>query len=393
MFHLFKKVYIDFDDKISMSYDRVICSERCGGLPDSLDLSKVFLGENLGSATSLTELIGEGKRFESLLEMLQLLDRRVDTYNRQVFIFCDRESYYKLAIEWLKIVTPHCDKDSAWKFFKSHIFKEKNFVNSRLSASERFSTEAETWMLMEEEFKQYWDLIVVTRNDRIKYTTFLESIITSMRIEFLLSAYLYDGRYAEEIAKAMTPLVKKDVEKFLYEHKEIILVHFLRPQFQQLLKAENGPYTFDNFYDMVEDPAPMINVMFKPEIWGDARSSMFAPTSAGSINLSAITDEDIENIKQYSLVTGAVWSDEQWYTVIRSEIDKFDFIKMFRDKQYLTPEDLKAIIDYEIHHQNHSAGVFYSIDLRTVNVYFVDYILQNKDNKGALKPLAFEITY
>jgi hypothetical protein len=393
MFHLFKKVYIDFDDKISMSYDRIVCSEQHGDLPDATELTRVFNGENLATVKSLSDLIGKGKKFESLLEMLQLLDRRVDTYDRKVFIFCDRESYYKLAIQWMKIITPNCDKDNAWKFFKSHIFKEKNFTNSRFSAAERFSTESESWMLMEDEFKQYWDDVKVTRAQRVKFTEFLEHVVTGMRIEFLLAGYFYDGRYSEEFAKAITPLVKKDLEKFLYEHKEIILVHFLRPKFQELLQVQNGPYTFDNFYDMVDDPAPMVKVMFKPEIWGEARSSMFAPTSAGTINMSAITDEDIETIKQYSLVTGTVWSDEQWYTVVRSEIDKFNFIKMFRDKQYLTVDDLKEILDYELHHQSHSAGVFYSIDLRTVNTYFVDYMLQNKDNKGITKPFAFEITY
>lgn len=389
MFHLFKKVYLDFDDKISMSVDRVICSQEHGDYEDAFDLVKVFHGENLGSAKSLSDLFGKDKPFESFLQMLETLSRRAN----KVHIYCDRETYYKLAIQWMKIITPKCDKDNAWKFFKSHIFKEKNFANSRFSSGERFSKNAESWMLLEDEFKTYWDSVKVKRADRVEFQPLLEQVISSMRIEFLLAGYFYDGRYKEEFAKAMTPLLRKDLEKFLYEHKEIMLVHFQNRQFQNLLQVQNGPYTFDNFYDMVDDPSPLVQIMFKPEIWGETRSAMFAPTSAGTINLSAFTDEDIELIKEYSKITGTVWTDEQWYTVVRSEIDKFDFIKMLRDKDFLSVEDLEQIIAYELHHQNHSAGAFYSIDLRTVNTYFVDFVLQNKDNKESLKPFVFEITY
>jgi hypothetical protein len=393
MFHLFKKVYIDFDDKINMSYDRVICSEEFGGIEDSVDLSRVFYGERIATAKNIDELIGQDKPFESFLHLLETLNKRVDEYKSRVFIYCDKESYYKLAISWFKVILPHGDSNSAWKFFKSHIFKEKNFANSRLSATSRFTESAESWMLLEAEFKQYWDSISLVRDDKTAYTALLEDVAPSMRIEFLLCSYLYDGRYAEILAKAMTPLVRKDLEKFLYEHKEIILVHFQRPQFQEMLEVVNGPYDFDNFYDMVDDPAPLVQVMFKPDIWGSTKSTMSAPSASGTINLSAFTDEDIENLKKYSVITGKIWSDEQWYTVLRSEIDKFDYIKMLRDKEFLSVEDLETILSYEIHNINHAAGSFYSIDLRTVNTYFIDFILQHKDDKEKIKPYVFEITY
>lgn len=393
MFHLFKKVYIDFDDKINMSYDRVICSKKFGGLQDSNALSKVFYGELIASEKSIDNLIGEDKSFNSFLNLLETLNTRVDEQKSRVYIYCDKESYCKLAIMWIKIILPHSTEESSWKFFKSHIFKEINFANSRLSATTRFIKTTEEWMLLEAEFKEYWNSVLVDRNDRSAYNTLLENIITNMRIEFLLCSYLYDGRYAEEFAKAITPLVRKDLEKFLYEHKEIILVHFQRLQFQEMLGVVNGPYDFDNFYDMVDDPAPLIQVMFKPEIWGEAKSPMYTASSGGSIDLTGFTDKDIELLKEYSVITGKIWTDEQWYTVLRSEIDKFEYIKMFRDKEYLSVEDLETILSYEIHNINYAAGSFYSIDLRTVNTYFVDFILQNKDDKEKLKPYVFEITY
>lgn len=393
MFHLFKKVYVDFDDKINMSYDRVICSEQFGGTGDSTDLSRVFYGERIASEKTIDDLIGKNKPFETFLELLETLNTRVDDFKSRVFIYCDKKSYYKLSIMWMKIILPHGTEESAWKFFKAHIFKEKNFANSRVSATTRFTESAESWMLLEAEFKEYWSSIKLSRQKKTTYKDFLEQVATSMRIEFLLCGYLYDGRYADILAKAITPLVKKDLEKLLYEQKEIILVHFLRPEFQRLLQVKSGPYDFNNFYDMVDDESPLVRIMFDPKIWGNTKSCLYTASSNGKINLSAFTDDDIQNLKDYSEAAGKVWSDEQWYNVTSSEVDKFDFIKMFRDKDQLSVEDLDTILDYEIYNTTHAAGSFHSAALRTVNTYFVDYVLQNKDNKDKLKPYVFEITY
>lgn len=390
MFHLFKKVYLDFDDKINMSYDRIICSQEYGANADSTELSKVFYGERIKSAKSVEDLIGRNKLYPSLLAMLEELDSRVDQYNSSIYIYCDKTSYYKLVTLWMKVMLPFCTANAAWDFFKSHLFKEKNFVNSKLSASARFASNADNWIAQEAEFRHYWNNTSVNRSE---YTAFLQKNKNKLRLEFLVASYLYDGRNAEELAKCITPLVKKDLEKFLYEHKELILVHLQRPIFQRLLECENGPYTFDNFYDMMDDPSPLVQVMFKPEIWGENRSSMYSATSNDSINIAAFTDEDIENLKKFSVVTAAIWCEEEIYTSmsLRSEIDKFAFIKMLRNKPYFDTDDLAKIMEYEIHHKYHSAGSFYSIDLRSVNTYFMDHLLMNHENKGALRPYVFEM--
>jgi hypothetical protein len=385
-----------------MSYDRVICSKDFGGNKDSIDLSKVFYGELIASEKSIEDLIGKDKKFTSFLKLLEELNTKVDDTNSRVFIYCDKESYYKLAIKWLKIILPNCNDESAWKFFKSHVFKEKNFVNSRMSATSAFAEHVDEWLILEEQFKAYWAEEKVTSTIRKTYADFVNTIKDNIRVEFLLAAYLHDKSYGEILAKAISPLVKKDLEKFLYEHKEIILVHFQRPVFQQLLEVQNGPYTFDNFYDMVNDPAPLVQLMFKPEIWGETRSSMYAPSARGTIDYAGFTDENIENLKVYSKLTGQIWSDELWYTnlktnkeytqaYMRSEIDKFEFIKFFRDKDTLTVEELDQILEYEIYHQYHAAGSFYAIDLRTVNTYFVDFLLMNHDKPESLKPYTIKI--
>lgn len=424
MFHLFKKVYLDFDDKINMGHDRVICSQVNGGNELGYQVDKYFYGEQISTAKSVDELLT--KKFPSALVLFKTLNDRTDKYGKRVIVYCDRESYYRLAILWLKVLLPKCDVHNAWSFFKSHIFKEKNFVNSRLSASTTTAQAADEWLADKASFEQYWEECVITKQMKKEFSPFLKSIASSLKVEFLLAGYLYDKRNGEELAKNISPLVRKDLEKFLYEHKEIILVHFQSPVFQQLLEVQGGPYKFDNFYDMVYDESRYCKLMFNPKIWGETRSSMYAPTASYSINLSAFTPADIQLLKEYSIITGQVWSDELWYTqdrtnerfkplqfvnnkerfefviksrenkdfyqaYLRSEIDKFEFIKFFKNKDELTLEELDVVLDYEIYHQYHSAGTFYAIDLRTVNTYFIDHILLNHENKELLEPFVPEI--
>jgi len=382
MFHLFNKVYIDFDEKINMSYDRIIVSSEHGGNEILTDLKVVFYGSVLATVKSVDNLFGESAPYSSFLDMLIAVKECGDESNRPVYIYCDFESYYKLASKWLKLLLPNATTTDGWKFFKSHMFKEKNFINSRMSATQRFANSvSETWALEEALFTTCWEADAEIRSD---YKQFIDSVKSKLRVEFLLASYLYDGRYAEELAFCMSPLIKKDIEKFLYEHKEILLVHFQKPLFQQLLQVQNGPYTFDNFYDMPNDPAPMIEVMCRPSIWGNTKTSMSAPSAAGNINLQNITAVDISVLRQYSIVTGTVWTDEQWYTILRSEIDKLDFIPFFANGDVISVADMQKVIDYELHHHNHAAGAFYAIDLGSVNTYFVDFILQNHQNKELL---------
>jgi hypothetical protein len=383
MFHLFNKIYIDFDEKISMSQNRIIVSQENGGIDAYEDLAVVFYGQILATVKSVSELFGEGAPYASFTDLLIAAKTKSDLDTRPVYIYCDHDAYYHLSSQWLKLILPNASAADAWKFFKSYMFKEKNFINSRMSATQRFAGGiSESWQLEEAKFLTYYDYDPLPLGDN--WSDFLNSIRSKLSIEFLLASYLYDERYASELAICMSPLVRKDLEKLLYEHKEILIVHFQKSIFQQLLEVQKGPYNFDNFYDMANDPAPMIEVMCRPNVWGNAKTSIYSPSSSGTINLSNFTAADVQTLKQYSAVTGTAGVDEPRNSMIYSEIDKFDFIPFFADGNIISVENMRLIIEYELNHHTHAAGSFYAFDLGSVNTYFVDYLLQNYENKEML---------
>jgi hypothetical protein len=363
-----------------MSYDRIVCSSTYGGLDPALDLSKVFYGEVLANVKTPEELYGVGGKYSEFQDVLIAARDKVELHNTPVYIYCDKESYYHLVAHWMKVALPYATATTAWKFVKSHLFKEQMFVNSRLSSARMA---ADTDWVDQALFETKWDSITETDRD---WVSFMQSVSSSLRVEFLLASYFYDGRYADELASSMTPLVKKDLEKLLYELKEVLLIHFLRPVLQEKLGVVNGPYDIDNFYDMHKDPSPIIQVMFDDNIWGN--TGILAPSSKSTINVGTITDEQLALIKEFASISSEIWKEQEWYTIERSEINMLDFVKMFRTKSTLSIEEIQTIINYEIDGQEHASGSFYSIDLRSVNTYFVDWVLQNKDDKDAMKPFA-----
>ena len=124
--------------------------------------------------------------------------------------------------------------------------------------------------------------------------------------------------------------------------------------------------------------------MVNPEIW--TKKGLSQPTSKGSIRLANVTANDIENMRAYGKIVGEVWEEEKFYTIVKSDIMKLDFIP-FLAKDQMSDEDLDKIIAFETI-KEHSAGSYSAISLGTVNQYLVDHVIYsyNKGDMDAIKP-------
>jgi len=76
---------------------------------------------------------------------------------------------------------------------------------------------------------------------------------------------------------------------------------------------------------------------------------------------------------KFTEISGEEWEEENFYRFNKSDKYKLTFLKHIT-KDVMTDEELKEIIDFELK-GNHAAGTFYSIDLETVNHYFIDFVL------------------
>jgi len=401
MFHLFKKVYLDFDNRISMSQDRIICSEQFGELQDLSDLSKAFYGLKISSAKSFENLIGKDKPYNSFYDFLLSIDKFSTENDTAIYIYCDKISYYTFYFVWHKIILLNSDFSSIFDCLNSHMFRQIGFLNSSLSERGVKSIKAtDDWLITKDEAKIIWDSINLSEEEKISASEFIKQNIQNVGIEYLLASYLYEEKYGNELAISMSPLVKKDIEKVLYEIKELLMLSPFQPILAKVLQFKNGPYNFLNFQNVINDESPAVQILFRKDIWGENNASLFSPSSKGSINFSAFSNSDIELMKKISNqllwcieLIPETFSFEDFMTNddlpmpnAYFEMDKLDFIRMFKNKDKLSIEDMGKIIDYEVYHQNHFARAFSSMPIQSVNNYLVVHLIRNKNNKDALKP-------
>jgi hypothetical protein len=391
MFHLFKKVYLDFDTKISMSQDRIVCSETHGGIDDLIDLSKTFYGLKINSAKSIEDLVGTEKSYNTFYDFFLSIDKFSTENNTSVYIYCDKISYYKFYFMWHKIILSNPDFSNIFNCLKAHMFRQVGILKrGRAERGVKSISEMNDWLITEQEAKDIWDSIILNQEEYINLSNFTKQNAQHLGIEYLLASYLYDGRYSTELSKTMSVLVRKDIEKILYEIKELLLGNPFHPSILKILKVENGPYDFSNFVNIINDNSPLVQLLFRKDIWGENNISLLEPSSKGTIDFSSISDEEVAQLK---LITHKFYgllyllpennSEDELIVEKYFEVDKIDFIKLLR-KDVLSNEDMLEILDYEISHQYDFAGSFSSLSIQSVNDYLTVHLIRNRENKDVL---------
>ena len=370
MIHLFKKVYVSPDKFIDLSLDRIVVSERFGVKLLS-SLNETAKGLLISKGQNFDELIGQEKEYSDWESFFKELDRIQTKTSSKVMIYCDDASMMRLLSAWFKLILPNSTKTSIESLIESYIFKYNVFHKARFSTNNGnlyydFNFDASSFS------NEYDSLGTLTPGE------FITKIKSNVGIEFLLASYLKNKSYKDELKNVLKVLITKDLEKYLYELKEIFFVHILTNRFTNKLNL-NKTYTFDNFTEIENDGSKFVELFINERIWNYKYMS-HPSSSRNNINLKNITEEDKKLFKEFTTISGSTWNEEGIYSFIKSDVNKLDFLQCFTN---FTDELLDKIIETESNFE-HAAGSFFSIDLESVNHYLISEILEahkNKDEK------------
>ena len=101
-------------------------------------------------------------------------------------------------------------------------------------------------------------------------------------------------------------------------------------------------------------------------------------SSGKNVNFDAITAKHVKSLQKFTKLAGACWQEESVYEFVKSDVSKLDFVKAVSAGE-ITDKELDTILEVEATYE-HAAGSFFSIDLETVNNYFVQGLLDgNKE--------------
>lgn len=124
--------------------------------------------------------------------------------------------------------------------------------------------------------------------------------------------------------------------------------------------------------DILDDTSTFPDLFLNDRIW--KYKYMNHATTGDNVHFTNITAQDITNFKDFTTKSGECWSEENVYTQIKSDVNKLDFLDIYTD---FTDARLTDLLNAESTFEN-AAGSFFSIDLETVNHYFVQTILERK---------------
>ena len=359
MIHLFNKIYLDTDEAINQKYKKVFVS----------DVSVKYIIEDINNnnksiITSFSNINQIIEKHKSLNDFFVFISQ----FNEKIIIYADEKNYLTFLIFWISSILKNPNKKEIFLLVKSLLFRENIFNNSRFNFNNKKNN------------KNYQTLNEICFNkifDELKFED-LAQFKKNTSVEYLLTSFLFDGSFKEELKFSMTNLIRKDLIKYLYELKEIFLVHLRTTKFIDKLQLKNK-YDFSNFDEILYDDSKFSNLFTTERIWN--KPFKIVDDDKDSIMLKNITEEDIVNFKEFTVISGSSWVEESCYIFMKSDVNKLDFLPCFSN---FTDDLLYKIIEAESTF-DHSAGSFFSIDLSTVNHYFIQTILENKNNKEFLK--------
>jgi hypothetical protein len=363
MLHLLKKVYLTSDRAIDIDLDRVVISKNYGIKP--LNSITVEHGLLINYSKDITDIVGADKDYSDITDMITTLAEFCENSQKRVIIYADDSAFVKIIAYWYKLTFRNIDSESAKLYLDNSLSKFYTFESARAN---RFATTDTAFSIDTSSFdSEFKSATPVGREE------FLGKYLSDISVEGLLASYLYNGSAKQELKASLTPLISKDLEKYLYELKEIFFTHFTTRRLADKLSLDKH-YDWTNLTTIFQDQSRFGELFINDRIWN--KKTMYTPTAGDNVKLSNITQADVQAFRDFAVIAGSTWDEESSYVNVKSDINKLDFLGVVTD---FSDELLDTIIDVESSFE-HAAGSFFSIDLETVNHYFIEALLTAKNS-------------
>lgn len=371
MLHLFSKIYLATDNIVDVNFDRVVVSDTHG--IDVSDAYKLNHGTLIAYGKDLPDIIGEGKKYSSVVALFESLATKINTTGKRIVIYADDQAFAKIIAHWYKLAFANPDKAACQTLYENAVYRYQVFYKGRFSRN--VGNTDLTHTIDTSAFGDAFDTAVI---DATEKTNFLGIHRSKMSVEFMLATY-FAGKtdILPDLKNSIKHLMKKDLEKYFYELKEIFWVHFQTKRFTDKL-GFSKTYDWSNFKDIENEPSKYAQLMLNDRLW--KYKYMNFATTGDNINIEKITAEDVTAFEEYTEISGACWGEEEIYKHIKSDINKMAFLDIFDDgikKDGFTDQRLEDLLEMEAKFEN-AAGSFFSIDLETVNHYFMQTLILNR---------------
>lgn len=275
MFHLYDKVYLDFDHNISAHEPRVVVSEQYGssdGVVQGFATQHAF-------AKTVGDIIGNDKTFANELEFFQQIKQLAS--GGRLVVYCDNVALQHLFVAWHKILL-NVTADNAWNIWKLFVDKEsyRSAVTDTVAHVYYEDIKASTWN--QQEFVNMFDTVTVTKD-----SAWVLSILNSLGIEYLLSSYINgSAAVAPAFESKLKLLARRTLQGELYDTKLNVIANTHNKSLHDALGIA-APASVSDLLSI-----PSLSILKDPLVWTEAYQLVPSDTH-GSADISALTGEKL----------------------------------------------------------------------------------------------------
>ena len=358
MLHLFNKVYLEFDDKIEINFDRVVISERYG-IQMLQQLDKVAFGELITFGKSYDEVVGND--FSGFVAGLKDFSH---TSGKKIIIYCDNEAYKKVIAQWFKSTLPNLDFDGFKTIVDYTVYNQRIISNSQLSSV--YSVDLNSLWEGLDDVKQAWD-----ESTDIDPTLF-HNMNLKYSYEFLLATYLSgDDSKKEELRSTVHMFLRRWFKELLADNRQMVLFNITNHKFL-------STFGIDPSYIDITSLDPLSNIeQFKvyadDEIWERDQNQY------GICKLEGLSDEKAKALTELLI---KVYDEFEGMQIDRSVFGMLKYITAVTVDQ-LSDEDFESIINYVVQSPCDTCLVP-RFDFQNVNFPLLQYFLSEKFNERDL---------
>lgn len=357
MFHLYSKVYLDFDHNLSAYESRIVISEKYGATDKSQEFKTQYAFGN-----TISDIIGKDKNFDNELDFFKQIKNLAN--GDRFIIYCDRAAFLHLFIAWHKILLDVTDATPVWNSWRLFVEKEsyRSAVTETVSHVQYDNIKVNNWS--EEEFASKFSSIVVSKDP-----AWLQSIIFDLGLEYLMSSYLNGVSSVKSVFESKLKLLaNRSLQYELYDAKINLTSNAFNKTLHDLLDIDCP----DSVDDLLSHPS--LEIFKDPQVWNETYQ-LIPSDSFGSVDISKLSKEKIE------LLIAA-------FKVVRQNLEKFQLDSPLVKKIYwlnwinnesISDSQLEDIIQSD---EFCSRELISSSDYANVNILLVDWIITNYKNNN-----------
>lgn len=357
MLHLFNKVYLEFDDKVDIDYDRIVISEEYG-IQMSIDMDKLAYGELMAYGKTYEDVVKE-----SFVGFISSIKDHAARTGKKVIIYCDREAYKKFMAQWFAVILPELTEQEFKILVDYTIYNQRITSNTQLSSV--YSTNLNSLWDGVGSIDSAWETAKELNSHEKEAFNHLG---INFSYEFLLTTYLSgDDSYKEELRQTMHMFLRRWFKEMFTDNRQMVLLNITNHKFQS---------TFNIDPELVDitslDPLAAIEQFESyadDEIWERDQNAY------GVCKLEGLSEEKANKLKETIL---NVYNNYEGMQIDRSIFEVLNWVN-YAVNDTLTDEQLDEILDYFVKNPFDTIGVP-RFDFQNVNFPLIQYFLAQKFN-------------